>query len=73
MRDSRHLRTVLRDNIIHEAATAVLAEAGEYASDISRTSLYQRIAKRIGYKRRTIQDTLNHTVWVAPDRLSLYE
>lgn len=73
MKDTRNLKTVLRDNSIHEAAAAVLIEAGEYASDISRTSLYIRVAKRTGCKRRKVQETLNHTLWVSPDQLALYE
>lgn len=73
MRDNRNLKTVLRDNVIHEAANAILAEAGEYASDISRTSLYLRVAKRTGYKRRKIQETLNHTIYIPRDKLYMYE
>ena len=73
MKDTRSLKTVLRDNTIHEAATAVLSDAGEYASELTRTSLYIRVAKRTGYKKRKVQDTLNHTIWVAPEKLCLYE
>lgn len=73
MKDTRSLKTVLLDNTIHEAAIAILADAGEYASELTRTSLYNRVAKRTGCKKRKIQDTLNHTIWVAPDKLCLYE
>ena len=73
MKDTRSLKTVLRDNAIHEAATAVLSDAGEYASELTRTSLYIRVAKRTGCKKRKVQDTLNHTIWVAPEKLCLYD
>ena len=59
--DKRNLKTILRDNRVHEEYNALILRGGEFASAVSRKFIYESIAKRTGYSTRTIAEILNHT------------
>lgn len=58
---TRSLKTILRDNGIHDAYNALIARGGEFATAVSRKFIYDKIAKCTGYSTRVVADVLNHT------------
>ena len=60
---TRSLKTILRDNGIHDAYNALIARGGEFATAVSRKFIYDKIAKCTGYSIRVVADVLNHTTY----------
>lgn len=58
---TRSLKTIRRDNQIHEEYQALMLRGGEFAAAVSRKFIYDVIARRTGYSTRTIAEVLNHT------------
>lgn len=59
----RNLKTIRRDNSIHEEYNALMLQGGDFAKAVSRKFIYDAIAQRTGYSTRTIADVLNHTTY----------
>lgn len=59
----RNLKTIRRDNSIHEEYNALMSQGGDFAKAVSRKFIYDTIAQRTGYSTRTIADVLNHTTY----------
>lgn len=57
----RNLKTIRRDNQIHEEYKALMLKGGDFAAAVSRKFIYQYIARLTGYSTRTIAEVLNHT------------
>ena len=57
------LKTIRRDNQIHEEYQALMLRGGEFATAVSRKFIYDAIARRTGYSTRTIAEVLNHTTY----------
>lgn len=55
------LKTIIRNNHIHEIDAALREHYGDAYVDMSRDSIYRRIAARTGYCTKVIADVLNHT------------
>lgn len=60
---ARSLKTIRRDNQIHEEYQALMLRGGEFATAVSRKFIYDAIARRTGYSTRTIAEVLNHTTY----------
>lgn len=61
--EKRSLKTIRRDNQIHEEYQALMLRGGEFATAVSRKFIYDAIARRTGYSTRTIAEVLNHTTY----------
>lgn len=61
MTRNRSLKTVLRDNAIHEAYKSLMSSGGEFATAVSRKFIYAKLSQRTGYSVRLIAEVLNHT------------
>ena len=61
--ETRSLKTIRRDNQIHEEYNALIVRAGDFAKAVSRKFIYNAISKRTGYSIRTIANVLNHTIY----------
>ena len=61
MTHNRSLKTILRDNAIHEAYKSLMLSGGEFATAVSRKFIYAKLAQRTGYSVRLIAEVLNHT------------
>ncbi len=55
------LKVIIRDNNIHAIDRELRERFGELYYEISRKSIYRRIAERTGYCPKVIANTLNHT------------
>lgn len=60
---TRSLKTIRRDNQIHEEYQALMLRGGEFATAVSRKFIYDAIARSTGYSTRTIAEVLNHTTY----------
>lgn len=58
---AKSLKTIIRDNMIHDVDDELRAEFGDAYYDMSRDSIYRRIAQRTGLCTKKIAETLNHT------------
>uniref|UniRef100_UPI0040575D7B hypothetical protein n=1 Tax=Alistipes sp. TaxID=1872444 RepID=UPI0040575D7B len=58
---NRSLKTIRRDNAIHEAYNSLITRGGDFAKAVSRKFIYQSLARETGYSTRTIAEILNHT------------
>lgn len=60
---TKSLKVIIRDNMIHEIDSELRAKFGELYYDLSRQSIYRRIAARTGYCTKIIAYALNHTTF----------
>lgn len=58
---TKSLKVIIRDNMIHDIDSELRAKFGELYHDLSRQSIYRRIAERTGYCTKVIAHTLNYT------------
>lgn len=54
-------KTIKNHNEVHIVDRELREQYGEDYLDLSRESIYRRIAKRTGYSTRTISQILNHS------------
>lgn len=60
---NRSLKTIRRDNAIHQAYKSLILRGGDFAKAVSRRFIYESLAKETGYSTRTIADILNQTTY----------
>lgn len=58
---AKSLKVIIRDNMIHDIDSELRAKYGDLYHDMSRQSIYRRIAERTGYCTKVIAHTLNYT------------
>jgi len=59
--ENRRQSTVVRDNNVHNAYKDVMCELGQYAYQLPKSLIYDKIRERTGLYSKTIAYILNHT------------
>lgn len=67
-KSKRNLRTVLRDNRIHELHEELREQAGALYPALARGFIYDAISRRTGWSTKVVQRVLSSTVWEDPAR-----
>lgn len=60
-------KTIINHNEVHIVDNELREYYGDDYADLSRDSIYKRIARRTGYSIRRISYILNHTKMVSPE------